>query len=304
MWRRSDEALRCSKERREEYKMVEEKRKRACDAVVTPHAHRADLLGNHLRPVSPSANWKLPLCFCDFHDLTQTYCWALNEIRYSVWVPCLIWTDSEQKLIFHGAANAIIGNLESGHCSRTRLHSPDCAWVRRNTMEAHLMENRNVLLCYFCPWGLWCQNECPLYRSCAAVLTWCRSTRSSLGWIPWPLPAYARVAGILMIWGLMLRLCQDFEEARWWLNRHPLTFQWLGNTAVIVLNDSINPQSLDQNCLSVGCIRYEGGGIKYNWWYMTVLKCSEHLGLWCSTLLTPCSHNSANLSLACHNTTA
>lgn len=115
----------------------EKKRERARDAVVTPHAHRTDLLGNHLRPVSPSYNWKLPPCFHNFHYLTQTYCRALNEIRHSVWVPCLIWTDSEQKLIFHGAANTINGNLESGHCSRTRLHSPDYAWVRRDAMATH-----------------------------------------------------------------------------------------------------------------------------------------------------------------------
>lgn len=171
----------------------------ACDAVVTPHAHRTDLLGNRLHPVSPSASLKIASCVPNnFSWLERTYRRALSGIRYSVQVPRLICTDLERMLICHGSASiametSIWDVVLARDCIHWIVYEWNASWWR------HEMESGNVLLCYFCPWSLWCQTECPLHHSCAAVLTWCRYIRASLSWTPWPLPADARIIGQVLL---------------------------------------------------------------------------------------------------------
>lgn len=150
-------------------------------------------------PASPRTNWNCLHVSIVFISWLKVIV-PLNEITHSVWVPCLIRTDLKQKLRFHGTANTNIGNLELHHCFWTQLYLWDHAWVRHNTME-----NRNLLLCYFCPSGLWCHTVNPLTGITAALQYWANvmvSSHLSAGPLdPW---ACARVTWVVVMCGVQL----------------------------------------------------------------------------------------------------
>lgn len=260
-------------------------------------------------PASPRTNWNCLHVSIVFISWLKVIV-PLNKITHSVWVPCLIRKDLKHKLTFHETAKTNTGNLECHRCLWTQLYLWDHAWVRHNTME-----NRNLLLCYFCPSGLWCHTVNPLTGITAALQYWANVMVSS-HLSPLDLLTPEPVPGWHGQWWCVVcscghdksGKCQDFWECLSAVKLHHRHLSdWYFNCFKILLSSlqityAHRPWTRTAQRSALSELKAEES--KHGWWYMAGLKRSEHPGLWSSALLTPGSYNSSSLSLVCHNTRA